>query len=89
MRTTTVVWAADPNLSESERAAFSQRNAQEINDAAENLAGGVYRESINQELDESRTEMTVTRSWPDLAAAQAWVDLVLSKGAKSAQVNPE
>lgn len=89
MITTTVVWASNPDLSTEEQSARIASNTQELYDAAANLAGETYREFINQELNEDKTEMTVTRSWPDLAAAQAWVDLVLAKGAKSAQVNPE
>jgi len=83
MRTTTVVWARDPNLP------VDQNRTEEIYTDAANLAGELYRSEIQKVLSEDGTTVTMTRAWPDLDAAQAWVDLVLSKGAVSAQVNPE
>ena len=89
MRTTTVVWAKDPTLTEEEQTIANEAKTQEVYDAAEGLAGFLYRAEIEKQVNEDNTEVTMTRAWPDLATAQAWVDLVLSKGAKSAQVNPE
>ena len=44
--------------------------------------------SVRTEIDED-TRQVITRSWPDLAAAESWCVFVLGLGATSAVVNPE
>jgi len=103
MRTTTVAWTpiieTFPNLNETELNAVFTAHwnktiqvlvafAQSHNTSSDNL--------VSQSEDSPR--LTV-RSWPDLATAQAWVDVVLSGALSegldfppvvvSAQVDPE
>jgi hypothetical protein len=85
MRTTTVAWQLIPDIS----AEDLQANRKKLHDAAANIAGDLYREDINQTVNNENGLLTVTRSWPDAEKAQAWVDYVLAEGAVSAQVNPE
>ena len=85
MRTTTVSWRIVPDIPAEEL----QARIQKLNDAAVNIAGELYRETINQTKNIENGLVTVTRSWPDAEKAQAWVDYVLSEGAASAQVDPE
>jgi len=83
MRTTTVVWLTSAHLQD------DLAKKQRLHDAAVNLAGESYRDELTSEINADKTELTFRRAWPDLTAAQAWVDLVLSEGAKTAQVDPE
>lgn len=94
MRTTTVVWYFDPN--DVERAKDRASNSVRLKDAAVELAGELYREPLRIELSADNTLLTVTRGWPDLATAEAWVALVqhesetsLNNNLVSAQVDPE
>jgi hypothetical protein len=84
MRTTTVVW----NLEDGDAGGRDVKR-QEIHDAAEAIAGPEYRVEITTVEDDAGTISTVTRSWPDLASAEAWVTKALELGAASAVVNPE
>jgi hypothetical protein len=85
MRTTTVAWRIVPDIPAEEL----QANIQRMNNAASNIAGELYRETINQTRNIENGLLFVTRAWPDAEKAQAWVDYVLSEGAASAQVDPE
>jgi len=85
MRTTTVVWRLIPDIDPE----VGQANRKKLHDAAGAIAGHLYREDINQTVNNSDGLLTVTRAWPDAEKAQAWVDYVLAEGAVSAQVDPE
>ena len=54
------------------------------------LSGEVVKDSAILEIEKDEAAELVrhhwTRTWPDLAAAQQWIDFVLSKGAKSAVI---
>jgi hypothetical protein len=84
MRTTTVVWRMTEQSEENLQATIAKHH-----NAAANIAGEVYRETIDQTKNVANGMLTITRAWPDAEKAQAWVDYVLSEGAVSAQVDPE
>jgi hypothetical protein len=57
------------------------------------LTGGAGDNITSSEIEKDEAAEVVrhirTRNWPDLAAAQEWIDFVLAKGAKSAVVVEE
>ena len=57
------------------------------------LTGGAGDNITSFEIEKDEAAEVVrhtrTRNWPDLAAAQEWIDFVLAKGAKSAVVVEE
>lgn len=90
MRTTTVVWnRADPVGATDEQKLAWETKKQTLMDAAANLAGEQFKNEFWMEQDADGATLTIHRVWPDLAAAQAWVELNLGANAISAVVDPE
>ena len=83
MRTTTVVWLTSALFTD------DLVKKQRILEAATNLAGVDFKDELHSELNADKTMITVRRAWPNLASAEQWVDLMLSEGANTAQVDPE
>lgn len=83
MRTTTTIWRLIENSpeNEAERTRFhTNRNA--LYAAAAEIAGSdLYKEPISGGFSEDGLLFTSVRAWPDLAAAEAWVALCVSKNA--------
>ena len=74
---TTVIWKFEPTRTDEEiNEKKTQRQAE-----AEKLSGADYREQHSATLNEEEGTLTVHRNWPDMAAAEAWVEFVLKEGA--------
>ena len=71
----------------------THEQAQEIKDARQNaavaIAGEEYRHELERSFsfDGSNRTLIVRRTWPDLAAAEAWVTYSLNEGALAAVVD--
>lgn len=55
--------------------------------AAVAIAGEEYRHELERSFDGINKTLTVKRTWPDQAAAEAWVTYSLNEGALAAVVD--
>lgn len=91
MRTTTVVWS-NGNVIEHNFFVNSEEKQQRLSDKANEIAGANFSSPVDIQLDADRIVLSITRAWPDLAAAEAWVNYIQTQEQQdlvSAQVNPE
>lgn len=89
MRTTTVVWPTTHSGILGDDSPEFLAKKERLAGVAEGLAGNQFRAELHTELNPDNTQLTVRRAWPNLETAQSWVDIVLTEGASSAQVDPE
>jgi len=80
MALTVIEWNGEEPFTEEE----NQRNL----DLAEAHAGPEYRDALFFVINE-RGNKTVTRQWPTVEIAQAWIDLVSPFGIVSSEVRTE